>query len=274
MAEARQDADHLTFLLHLNWVDINKPPTKTIPTPRFLILPQTGKTRILPCFTVRQLRQSGLIGLWKDRSDIGVFDPIQKVQPCFAGGVAERGAGRAFRRGRGWRLDIAPCGRSAGRPPSWTLLRPLRHMEDTMRRNKLALFLHLVWATWDRLPLITPDIERRLYRNIESEARKQGCTVLALNGTEDHVHLLVIFPTTITIADVLKHVKGVSSRFVNETLRPPAQFKWQGSYGAFTVSRWDVARIKEYIKRQKEHHRSGELVPEFEETFEEINSDE
>ena len=175
---------------------------------------------------------------------------------------------------KGWRLEIAPCGRSAGRPPSWTLLRPLRHMEDTMRRNKLALFLHLVWATWDRLPLITPDIERRLYRNIESEAQKQGCTVLALNGTEDHVHLLVIFPTTITIADVLKHVKGVSSRFVNETLRPPAQFKWQGSYGAFTVSRWDVARIKEYIKRQKEHHRGGELVPELEETFEEINIDE
>ncbi|HQE92268.1 MAG TPA: hypothetical protein PLH19_06245 [Anaerolineae bacterium] len=39
-----------------------------------------------------------------------------------------------------------------------------------MRRNKLSLFLHLVWTTWDRLPLITPDIERRLYRNIESEA--------------------------------------------------------------------------------------------------------
>jgi REP element-mobilizing transposase RayT len=176
--------------------------------------------------------------------------------------------------GEGLAIDIAPCGRSAGRPPSWTAPRPLRHMEDTMRRNKLALFLHLVWATWDRLPLITPDIERRLYRNIESEAQKQGCTVLALNGTEDHVHLLVIFPTTITIADVLKHVKGVSSRFVNETLRPSAQFKWQGSYGAFTVSRWDVARIKEYIKRQKEHHRGGELVPELEETFEEINIDE
>jgi len=46
--------------------------------------------------------------------------------------------------GEGLAIDIAPCGRSAGRPPSWTALRPLRHMEDTMRRNKLALFLHLV----------------------------------------------------------------------------------------------------------------------------------
>jgi len=139
-----------------------------------------------------------------------------------------------------------------------------------MRRNKLALFVHLVWATWDRLPLITPDIERRLYRNIESEAQKQGCTVLALNGTEDHVHLLVMIPPTITIADLLKQVKGVSSHFVNEILQPPTQFKWQGSYGAFTVSRWDVHQIKEYVIRQKEHHQAAELIKEFEEAFEEI----
>ena len=141
-----------------------------------------------------------------------------------------------------------------------------------MRRNKLALYLHMVWTTWDRLPLITPDIERRLHRNIESEAQKQGCTVLALNGTEDHVHLLVSFPTTITIADLVKQVKGVSSHFVNETLQPASQFKWQGSYGAFTVSRWDVDKIIEYIKRQKEHHTTGELVQEFEETCEEIEA--
>jgi len=143
-----------------------------------------------------------------------------------------------------------------------------------MRRNKLAFYLHLVWATWDRLPLITPDIERRLHRNIESETQKQGCTVLALNGTEDHIHLLVSFPTTITIAELVKQVKGVSSHFVNETLQPASQFKWQGSYGAFTVSRWDVDKIIEYIKRQKKHHTTGELVQEFEEAFEEIEAPE
>jgi hypothetical protein len=39
-----------------------------------------------------------------------------------------------------------------------------------MRRNKLALFVHLVWATWDRLPLITPAVERPLYRCLDKEA--------------------------------------------------------------------------------------------------------
>jgi putative transposase len=141
-----------------------------------------------------------------------------------------------------------------------------------MRRNKLALYLYLVWTTWDRFSLITPDIERRLYRNIESEARGMGCSVLALNGTSDHVHLVTSFPATVTIADVVKQVKGVSSHFVNETLQPEAQFKWQGGYGAFTVSRWDLPKIIRYVKRQKEHHAADDLWLELEESFEEIKT--
>jgi REP element-mobilizing transposase RayT len=137
-----------------------------------------------------------------------------------------------------------------------------------MRRNKLALYVHLVWATWDRLPLILPDVERRLYRNIESEVRKMGCVVLALNGTVDHVHLVISTTATIAIADLVKQIKGVSSHFVNEVLRPETQFKWQGGYGAFTVSRWDLPIVVGYVKKQKEHHRADDLLVELEEAFE------
>jgi REP element-mobilizing transposase RayT len=92
-------------------------------------------------------------------------------------------------------------------------------------------------------------------------------TVLALNGDSMHLHLVVSLPTTITIAGLVKQVKGVSSHFVNETLQPETQFKWQGGYAAFTVSRWDVSRIVGYVKRQKEHHAAGDLWGELEETF-------
>ena len=142
-----------------------------------------------------------------------------------------------------------------------------------MRRNKLRLYLHLVWATWDRLPLITPDIERPLYRCIEKEALDKGCKVLALNGIADHVHLVVSFPATITIADLVKQIKGVSSHFANNVLSPPTTFKWQGYYGAFTVSRWDVDKVVQYVKGQKEHHAAGDIMAEWEEMFEEIDAD-
>ncbi len=139
-----------------------------------------------------------------------------------------------------------------------------------MRRNALALYLHIVWATWDRLPLISSHMERRVHRCIESEARDLGCSVLALDGTADHVHLVVSMPTTLRIADLVQQAKGVSSRFVNEELAPNVPFKWQGSYGAFTVSRQDVDRIVQYVRRQKEHHAANSLWPDWEQTFEDV----
>ena len=137
-----------------------------------------------------------------------------------------------------------------------------------MRRNKLALYLQLVWATWDRLPLITPAIERPLHRCLEDEARAMGCDVLALNGMPDHVHLVVTLPATVTVADLLKQVKGVSSHMVNEALHPPDGFKWQAHYGAFSVSQWDLDRVVAYVRRQKEHHAENSLLPELEESVE------
>jgi REP element-mobilizing transposase RayT len=135
-------------------------------------------------------------------------------------------------------------------------------------QKKISLYVHLVWRTWDSLPLITPEIERRLYRNIQSEAQKMKCTVLALNGSADHVHLLVMLPTTLTVAELMQRVKGVSSHFVNNVLGSLEPFKWQGGYGAFSVSRWDVEKIKKYIQRQKEHHQTNELWQELEQAVE------
>ena len=139
-----------------------------------------------------------------------------------------------------------------------------------MRRNKLCIYVHCVWGTWDRQPLITPAVERRLHRCIAAEAIKLGCFVLALNGVADHVHLLVMLPSTVTIAELLKQVKGVSSNFANDHLFPNRRFKWEGGYGAFSVSRWDVEKIMGYVRKQKTHHSQNDLWPDYEESIEEV----
>ena len=137
-----------------------------------------------------------------------------------------------------------------------------------MRRNRISVFVHFVWATWDRLPLITPEMEERLYRNIGASATSLGCKVLAINGANTHVHVLLSLPSTVTIANVVKKMKGTSSRFVNDQLQPDIGFKWQGYYGAFSVSRWDLPKIIAYIENQKEHHASGDLWDDIEDVFE------
>ena len=135
-----------------------------------------------------------------------------------------------------------------------------------MRAPFTQLFLHCVWTTWDRLPLITPEYERSIYALILSKCQELKCHVLALGGITDHVHLLVRLPTTISVADLMKEVKGASSHLVTHQVAAGEFFKWQGAYGAFTVSKDVVDEVQAYIERQKEHHANQNLKLEWEYT--------
>jgi putative transposase len=130
-----------------------------------------------------------------------------------------------------------------------------------MRAPWTQLYLHLVWATWDRQPLLVPGLRERVYECIQAECVRQRVDVLAIGGIEDHVHLLVRVPATIAPADLVKQVKGASSHMVNQEIRPPFYFKWQGAYGAFSLSKRHVPTIREYVLRQQEHHRDQTLFP-------------
>ncbi len=73
-----------------------------------------------------------------------------------------------------------------------------------MRSPYTQLYLHFVWATWDRLPSISPEVEGPLYAAIIAKLRELKCVLIAIGGDVEHVHLLVRFPTTLTIATLLK----------------------------------------------------------------------
>ncbi len=135
-----------------------------------------------------------------------------------------------------------------------------------MRKNKIEVYIHLVWATYHWQPLINAAMDRQLYRVISHEVQQCDCAVLALGGIETHCHLLTKTSTAIRIADLVKQVKGASSRFVNDALCPTDRFQWQGCYGAFSVSRWDVEMIIHDIRNQQRHHQENSLMAEFEET--------
>lgn len=133
-----------------------------------------------------------------------------------------------------------------------------------MRAPYTQLYLHCVWATWDRLPLITPAIEARLYACIASKCSEFDCEMIAIGGVVDHVHLLVRIPTTLPVATLLKEVKGASSHLMTHEVAPTEFFKWQGGYGAFTVEKDGVSAVRRYIERQKEHHSNSRLRYEWE----------
>ena len=135
-----------------------------------------------------------------------------------------------------------------------------------MRAPYTQLYVHVVWATWDRLPLISPVLEPRIYGAIVEKCGALKAFVLAIGGMPDHVHLLVRLPTTLAIAELVKGVKGSSSHLVAQVAMPNEFFKWQGAYGAFTLAKADIERGTHYIQGQKLHHADGQLYAEWEMT--------
>ena len=126
-------------------------------------------------------------------------------------------------------------------------------------KNMIAVYVHFVWATWDRLPIVTEEVERQLYRYIEKICDEHECDVLAIGGVEDHVHLLVRLASKLSMADLMEYVKGGSSRFVSEEAKPGEWFQWQRGYGAFSVSPSHKKRVLEYVQNQKQHHRDKSI---------------
>lgn len=142
------------------------------------------------------------------------------------------------------------------------------------RRNKIRMLTHFVWATHNRLPLITEDMERDVYRYIQQICQKRDCPVLAIGGMPDHIHLLVNLSNIMSLADLMRYVKGSSSRFITEKLKQGGWFGWQEHYAAFAVSTQNKDTVTAYIQNQKQRHAEGKLWDSLEETYEEYDDEE
>lgn len=126
------------------------------------------------------------------------------------------------------------------------------------------LHYHFVWTTKNRESLITSTLEKRLYPFLTKKTAELGAEVLALGGTEDHVHLLVRLAPKQAPAKFIKDLKGSSSHFLTHESGLGVDFKWQAGYGIFSVGSKEVPFIEDYIRKQKEHHGVGEIVAEWE----------
>ena len=116
------------------------------------------------------------------------------------------------------------------------------------------------------MQLVTDAIEARIYAAIAEKSRELRCFPLAIGGTPDHAHLLVRFHTTTAVATLAQEVKGASSHLVTHVITPDQFFKWQGAYGAFTLRKDEVASVRRYVERQKEHHAHDDLWVAWEQT--------
>jgi REP element-mobilizing transposase RayT len=117
------------------------------------------------------------------------------------------------------------------------------------------LHYHLIWSTADRQPLLTPENEKLFYGVLYGKAKELGLKVHAAGNVEDHVHVVVSIPPTLSVADCVRHIKGASAYAINHLPNSDGKFKWQAGYGALSFSDSLLEVVAAYAAKQKEHHK-------------------
>jgi putative transposase len=137
-----------------------------------------------------------------------------------------------------------------------------------MAHSYVSSVFHVVFSTKERMQLIRADLQPRLWNYLGAIARNHGIRVLAVGGTENHVHILLAISAEAKLSEVVRTLKCNSSRWLRES-KP--LFAWQEGYGAFSVSPSQLERVRNYIANQAEHHNRRTFEDEFLATFQAAN---
>ncbi|MGA3009784.1 MAG: IS200/IS605 family transposase [Terracidiphilus sp.] len=131
-----------------------------------------------------------------------------------------------------------------------------------MAHTYCSSLFHCVFSTRERQRTIAPEIQDRLWAYMGGIARENEMKALAAGGTDDHAHILLSLPSSVTIAEAMRKIKSGSSRWLHESCGLTG-FEWQEGYGAFTIGLSQVDAAVAYITGQKEHHQKRDFQAEF-----------
>jgi REP element-mobilizing transposase RayT len=124
------------------------------------------------------------------------------------------------------------------------------------------VWLHIVWATLERRPLLDKPAAARLSAYLHDYAKQKNIYMKINFVNPDHVHALIDLPTSLCIEDMVQLFKGSSSHWIYEQNLVAGKFGWGRGYGVFSVSESGVSEVCAYIANQEDHHRKRTFAEE------------
>jgi len=119
----------------------------------------------------------------------------------------------------------------------------------------VSIWVHVVWGTKRREPLLEKPARYDIFNHIRENARNKGIHIDHINGYLDHVHCLISMNPKQDIADIVQALKGESSFWVNnKTELLKHRLQWCDDYYAVSVGASGLDAVREYIRNQETHH--------------------
>lgn len=132
-----------------------------------------------------------------------------------------------------------------------------------MANTYTQLFIQLVFSPIRKTAIISDTYETILHKYITGIITNKGHKMICINGTEDHVHILISLNPEYSISSLVQEVKRCSSIWINENKFCLGRFEWQSGFGAFSYSKSQLSNVIKYIENQKEHHKKVSFLDEY-----------
>ncbi|MBS1669457.1 MAG: IS200/IS605 family transposase [Bacteroidetes bacterium] len=129
----------------------------------------------------------------------------------------------------------------------------------------VKIWIHAVWATKNREPLLTKKLRPQLFAHIRENAMGKNIHIDFINGFIEHVHCLISLNPDQSIAKTMQLIKGESSFWINKNKLCPTAFEWQDEYFAASVSESKLDVVRKYIQNQEAHHSKRTFQQEYDE---------
>ncbi len=127
----------------------------------------------------------------------------------------------------------------------------------------IKIWIHFVWTTKNRQPLLTKNIKHKVISHIKENARKKDVYIDSINGGNEHLHALITLGAKQSVAEIAQLIKGESSYWINKEGLTQCKFEWQDKYFAISVSESILPKVRRYIQNQEEHHRVKSFSEEY-----------
>lgn len=132
-----------------------------------------------------------------------------------------------------------------------------------MGQSLNKIYVHLVFSTKLRKPMITNSIKEELFSYLGGICKNLECYPIQVGGHQDHVHILCLLSKKIPLMKLMEEVKSHSSKWIKTKGIEYENFYWQNGYGAFSVNPTELEIVKNYISNQEEHHKKKTFQEEF-----------
>src|SRR5215203_2291753 len=106
-----------------------------------------------------------------------------------------------------------------------------------MAQSLAQIYVHIVFSTKNRMPLIDIDIEEKLYAYIAGVCIGLQGYPKKIGGHSNHVHILCQLPKTLPISEFIGLLKNRSSIWIKAQHVRLSNFYWQNGYAVFGVDK-------------------------------------